>query len=106
MRRLFYPCRKVCTHAHEVTYTKASQAFCIESRCCNAETKAKVAIKSMDKEERLDFNHLLDNEVDSLLYTKFYEVPRVTRFIDQGMSASGDRCLILEYGFRSCRTIF
>ena len=82
---------------HESTCTKASQASCAESRCYNTATKAKVAIKSMNKEKRLDFNHLLDNEVDSLLYTNFYEVPRVTKFIDQGMSASGDRCLILEY---------
>lgn len=99
MRRLFHPCRKVRRHVHESTCTQASQASCAESRCYNTETRAKVAIKNMDKKKRLDFDHLLDNEVDALLCTNFYEVPRVTRFIDQGMSASGDRCLIFEYGF-------
>lgn len=81
---------------HDSTCTKLAQASCVESRCYNKETNAKVAIKSMDKMKRLDFKHLLDNEVNYLVCTNVYEVPRVTRFIDQGLSASGDRCLILE----------
>lgn len=51
----------------------------------------------MPKEKRLELNHLLDNEVTALVCTNVHQVPRVTRFFGQGISASGDRCLILEY---------
>ena len=59
----------------------------------------------MPKEKRLDFNHLLTKEVHSLVSTNAWQVPRVIRFIDQGLSARGDRCLVLEYALALVLTI-
>ena len=73
------------------------QSFWYRRRCYNTATKALVAIKSMPKEHRIAYNHLLTNEVHTLSSANIWQVPRVNRFIDQGLSSSGDRCLILEY---------
>lgn len=51
----------------------------------------------MPKEHRVAYNYLLTNEVHTLIDINAYQVPRVNRFIDQRLSESGDRCLILEY---------
>ena len=66
-------------------------------RCYNKDTNARFAVKSMVKEQRISYNRLLDNEVNALTCINIYQVPRVNRFIDQGISTRGDRCLILEY---------
>ena len=83
-----------CRHSFELSQV---QTFSAHFRCYNTETKALVAVKSMPKEHRVAFNHLLTNEVHTLIDINAFQVPRVNRFIDQGLSASGDRCLILEY---------
>lgn len=46
----------------------------------------------MPKEHRASFNYLLRNEVNALITTNIYEVPRVVRWIDEGFTEKGDDC--------------
>lgn len=75
-------------------------------RCYNTDTKALVAVKSMPKEKRLEFNHLLTKDVHALISTNAWQVPRVNSFIDQGLSARGDRCLIFECALLLLLTVY
>lgn len=86
-------------HARRADTSQAepAQLSSAHSRCYHTDTKALVAVKSMPKEHRVSLNYLLTNEVHTLISANAFQVPRVNTFIDQGLSASGDRCLILGY---------
>ena len=68
-----------------------------DCRCYREDTRALVAIKSMPSEHTDAYKHLFCNEVEALLAVGRCQVPRVIKYIDQGHSAKGEKCLILQY---------
>ena len=66
-------------------------------RCYNKHTGALVAIKSMPISHRKGYNYLFDIELNALISTNGWQVPRVIRLLDQGTSAIMDRCLVFKY---------
>lgn len=54
------------------------------------------AVKKIAKQFRDDFAYLFDNETAALKVANKCGVPRVATYVEQGLSLTGDLCLVLK----------
>ena len=65
-------------------------------RCYNKATMELFAAKTDPRELKADLDPLFDNEGRALIATGLFQVPRVIRYVEQGVASNGDRCIILQ----------